>query len=98
MSRRTNGHSSVSTFGRHVSLSLPNPQGTSRSCPRCGSTGHTCKSPDHQQEHWCGGHFRCDNARCGFESDRDYTGALNVAQSSSSVPVLYGVLLKTTEN
>ena len=56
------------------------PQGTSRSCPRCGSTGHTCKSPDHQQEHWWGGHFRCDNTRCGFEGDRDYTGALNVAR------------------
>ena len=56
------------------------PQGTSRSCPRCGSTGHTCKSPDHQTEQWWGGHFRCDNARCGFEGDRDYIGALNVAR------------------
>ena len=56
------------------------PEGTSRSCPRCGSTGHTCKSPDHQQEHWWGGHFRCDNTRCGFEGDRDYIGALNVAR------------------
>ena len=60
------------------------PQGTSRSCPRCGSTGHTCKSPDHHHEHWWGGHFRCDNARCGFEGDRDYIGALNVAASSSA--------------
>ena len=56
------------------------PAGTSRSCPRCGSTGHSCKSPDHQQEHWWGGHFRCDNARCGFEGDRDYIGALNMAR------------------
>ena len=56
------------------------PQGTSRSCPRCGSTGHTCKSPDHQKEQWWGGHFRCDNARCSFEGDRDYIGALNVAR------------------
>ena len=56
------------------------PQGTSRSCPRCGSTGHTCKSPDHHHEHCWGGHFRCDNARCGFEGDRDYIGALNVAR------------------
>ena len=46
------------------------PQGTSRSCPRCGSTGHTCKSPDHTGEVWWGGHFRCDNARCEFEGDR----------------------------
>ena len=56
------------------------PQGTGRSCPRCGSTGHTCKSPDHQKEQWWGGHFRCDNARCGFEGDRDYIGALNMAR------------------
>ncbi|PSQ41791.1 transposase [Halobacteriales archaeon SW_5_68_122] len=56
------------------------PEGTSRSCPRCGSTGHTCKSPDHHHEQWWGGHFRCDNARCGFEGDRDYIGALNVAR------------------
>jgi IS605 OrfB family transposase len=56
------------------------PEGTSRSCPRCGSTGHTCKSPDHHEELWWGGHFRCDNARCGFEGDRDYIGALNMAR------------------
>ncbi len=56
------------------------PQGTSRSCPRCGSTGHTCKSPDHTEEVWWGGHFRCDNARCGFEGDRDYIAAVNVAR------------------
>jgi len=56
------------------------PQKTSRSCPRCGATGHTCKSPDHYTEVWWGGHFRCDNARCGFEGDRDYIGALNVAR------------------
>jgi IS605 OrfB family transposase len=56
------------------------PQKTSRSCPRCGATGQTCKSPDHHTELWWGGHFRCDNARCGFEGDRDYIGALNVAR------------------
>ena len=56
------------------------PQGTSRSCPRCGSTGHTCKSPDRHEELWWGGHFRCDNSRCGFEGDRDYIGAVNVAR------------------
>jgi IS605 OrfB family transposase len=56
------------------------PQGTSRSCPRCGSTGHTCKSPEHREEIWWGGHFRCDDARCGFEGDRDYVGAVNVAR------------------
>ena len=55
-------------------------EGTSRSCPRCGSTGHTCKSPVHHHEQWWGGHFRCDNGRCGFEGDRDYIGALNVAR------------------
>ena len=56
------------------------PHGTSRSCPRCGSTGHTCKSPDHSEEVWWGGHFRCDNARCKFEGDRDYVAAVNVAR------------------
>jgi len=56
------------------------PQGTSRVCPRCGSTGHTCKSPDHTEEVWWGGHFRCDNARCEFEGDRDYVAAVNVAR------------------
>ncbi|MEF8783949.1 MAG: transposase [Haloarculaceae archaeon] len=56
------------------------PQETSRSCPRCGSPGHTCKSPDQHEELWWGGHFRCDNARCGFEGDRDYVGAVNVAR------------------
>ncbi|WP_229124659.1 transposase [Halapricum desulfuricans] len=53
---------------------------TSRSCPRCGSTGHTTKSPDHDYEVWHGGHFRCDNSRCGFQADRDYVGAVNVAR------------------
>ena len=53
---------------------------TSRSCPRCGSTGHTTKSPDHYREVWHGGHFRCDNSRCGFQGDRDYIGAVNVAR------------------
>jgi len=53
---------------------------TSRSCPRCGSTGHTIKSPGHFHEVWWGGHFRCDNARCGYQADRDYVGAVNVAR------------------
>lgn len=56
------------------------PKGTSRMCPRCGSTGYTCKSPDHHEEKWWGGHFRCDNGRCDFQGDRDYVGALNVAR------------------
>jgi hypothetical protein len=56
------------------------PGNTSRSCPRRGSTGHTTKSPDHSFEVWWGGHFRCDNARCGFQADRDYVGAVNVAR------------------
>ncbi|WP_458190406.1 zinc ribbon domain-containing protein [Haladaptatus sp. NG-WS-4] len=63
--------------GLHVERVRPG--NTSRSCPRCGSTGHTTKSPDHLFEVWWGGHFRCDNARCGFEADRDYVGAVNVA-------------------
>ncbi|MFC6993744.1 zinc ribbon domain-containing protein [Haladaptatus sp. GCM10025707] len=64
--------------GLHVKRVRPG--NTSRSCPRCGSTGHTTKSPDHAFEVWWGGHFRCDNARCGFQADRDYVGAVNVAR------------------
>jgi len=56
------------------------PKGTSRVCPRCGGAGHTCKSPDHHEEVWWGGHFRCDNARCEFQGDRDYVAAVNVAR------------------
>ncbi|WP_458207871.1 zinc ribbon domain-containing protein [Haladaptatus sp. NG-SE-30] len=56
------------------------PGNTSRSCPRCGSTGYTTKSPDHYHEVWWGGHFRCDNTRCGYQADRDYVGAVNVAR------------------
>ncbi|WP_458210480.1 zinc ribbon domain-containing protein [Haladaptatus sp. NG-SE-30] len=63
--------------GLHVEQVRPG--NTSRSCPRCGATGHTTKSPDHFHEVWWGGHFRCDNARCGFQADRDYIGAVNVA-------------------
>jgi putative transposase len=64
--------------GLHVKRVRPG--NTSRSCPRCGSTGHTTKSPDHFHEVWWGGHFRCDNTRCGFQADRDYVGAVNVAR------------------
>jgi putative transposase len=63
-----------------VGVEQVHPTGTSRSCPRCGATGHTCKSPDHHEEVWWGGHFRCDNSRCDFEGDRDYVGAVNVAR------------------
>ena len=68
------------------------PGNTSRSCPRCGSTGHTTKSPDHAFEVWWGGHFRCDNTRCGFQADRDYVGAVNVARVffSSSASLDHG--------
>ncbi len=64
--------------GLHVKRVRPG--NTSRECPRCGATGHTTKSPDHFHEVWHGGHFRCDNTRCGFEADRDYVGAVNVAR------------------
>ena len=64
--------------GLHVERVYPG--NTSRSCPRCGSTGHTTKSPDHSFEMWHGSHFRCDNARCGYQADRDYVGAVNVAR------------------
>jgi len=76
--------------GLHVERVRPG--NTSRSCPRCGATGHTTKSPDHAFEVWWGGHFRCDNARCGFQADRDYVGAVNVARVffSSSAALEHG--------
>ena len=57
------------------------PQETSRSCPRCGSTGSTYESPEHtHEEDSLGAYFLCDNALCAFGGDRDYVGALNVAR------------------
>ncbi|WP_458185860.1 zinc ribbon domain-containing protein [Haladaptatus sp. NG-WS-4] len=64
--------------GLHVEKVRPG--NTSRSCPRCGATGHTTKSPDHSFEVWWGGHFCCDDTRCGYQADRDYVGAVNVAR------------------
>jgi len=37
------------------------------------------ESPDNFHEVWHGGHFRCDNAQCGYQADLDYVGAVNVA-------------------
>jgi IS605 OrfB family transposase len=64
--------------GLHVKRVRPG--NTSRSGPRCGASGHTTKSPDHFHEMWWGGHFRCDNGRCGYQADRDHVGAVNVAR------------------
>jgi hypothetical protein len=57
------------------------PDGTSHTCPRCGEPARTYRSP--RQEHradpvkwgrwlWC--------AHCGFNADRDYCAALNIAR------------------
>lgn len=54
------------------------PRGTSHECPRCGARGKTVASPEHHRPiHW--GHwFKCQE--CGFNGDRDYIAALNIAR------------------
>ncbi|HKV03380.1 MAG TPA: zinc ribbon domain-containing protein [Ktedonobacteraceae bacterium] len=57
------------------------PRGTSHTCPHCGKPAHTYRSP--RREHrvapvkwgrwlWC--------AHCGYNADRDYCAALNIAR------------------
>jgi putative transposase len=57
------------------------PRGTSHTCPRCGKDAHTYRSPrlHHRSEPvkwgrwlWCG--------NCGYNGDRDYCAALNIAR------------------
>jgi len=54
------------------------PRGTSHECPRSGARGETVASSEHPSPiHW--GHwFRCQE--CGFNGDRDYIAALNIAR------------------
>jgi putative transposase len=57
------------------------PDGTSHTCPQCGEPARTYRSP--RQEHradpvkW--GRWLCC-AHCGFNADRDYCAALNIAR------------------
>lgn len=48
------------------------PRGTSHECPRCGSPGITCKSPQHRESSCFGHWFCCLNEACSFNGDRDY--------------------------
>jgi putative transposase len=57
------------------------PRGTSHTCPQCGKPAHTYRSPrpEHRTEPvkwgrwlWC--------AHCGYNGDRDYCAALNIAR------------------
>ncbi len=57
------------------------PRGTSHTCPHCGKPAHTYRSPrpEHRAEPvkwgrwlWC--------AHCGYNADRDYCAALNIAR------------------
>jgi hypothetical protein len=57
------------------------PRGSSHECPRCGSRGVTCKSPEHRSQvspfgHW----FFCKDRACGYNADRDYVAALNIGR------------------
>jgi putative transposase len=64
-----------------IRLRSETPDGTSHTCPHCGEPARTYRSP--RQEHraapvkwgrwlWC--------AHCGFNGDRDYCAALNIAR------------------
>jgi putative transposase len=58
------------------------PEGTSHTCPRCGASVDTCRSPQDAQQGreavdwgrwlWC--------ASCQYNGDRDYAAAVNIAR------------------
>ncbi|HEY7124842.1 MAG TPA: transposase [Ktedonobacterales bacterium] len=60
-------------------LEWQRPRGTSHTCPRCGQSAATYRSPDHhdQAEEW-GAWLWC--AACGWNGSRDYAAALNIAR------------------
>jgi putative transposase len=57
------------------------PKDTSHTCPRCGQPAHTYRSPTERAEavKW-GRWLWCENPRCGWNGDRDYAAALNIAR------------------
>lgn len=54
------------------------PRGTSHTCPHCGKSAHTFKSPDHREVCQWGAWLRCE--ACGWNGSRDYAAALNIAR------------------
>jgi transposase len=61
---------------------LISPEYTSQVCPRCGSKGKRTKSPEHHDELDTGVWFNCINKECGYNADRDYIAALNIARKA----------------
>src|SRR5262249_13948448 len=60
------------------------PQHTSHTCPRCGQPANTYRSPSDRSQVedegrwlWCGA--------CGYNADRDYAAALNIARLGVTV-------------
>lgn len=77
-------HSRIMDYVRYkaklhgIRVKIINPNNTSRTCPRCGFKGFTCKSSESEEEIKDGSWFKCKN--CNFNGDRDYIGALNIAR------------------
>ena len=61
---------------------LISPEYTSQVCPRCGSEGKRTESPEHSEEISSGVWFNCLNIECGYNADRDYIAALNIARKA----------------
>jgi len=57
------------------------PRGTSHTCPRCGTPAQTYRSPTEREEaiRW-GRWLCCANPGCGYQADRDYAAAANIAR------------------
>jgi len=57
------------------------PRGTSHTCPRCGTPAQTYRSPTEREEaiKW-GRWLCCANPDCGYQADRDYAAAANIAR------------------
>jgi putative transposase len=57
------------------------PSGTSHTCPHCGEQARTYRSPrpQHRRDPVKWGRWLCC-AHCGFNGDRDYCAALNIAR------------------
>ena len=57
------------------------PDGTSHTCPHCGKPARTYRSPrlQHRDKPVKWGRWLCC-AHCGFNGDRDYCAALNIAR------------------
>ncbi|MGE4334592.1 MAG: zinc ribbon domain-containing protein [Pigmentiphaga sp.] len=58
-----------------VSVIYVDPKETSKKCPWCGNVSHT----NRKSQGW----FRC--TRCGYQSDADRVGALNIAAKALDV-------------